>query len=184
MPQTSKHDSLIAIFGDQLCEDIHALRLGDREKNLILMAEVMDEATYAHHHKKKLAFVFSAMRHFAEELTAAGWTVRYIKLDDPKNTGSLTGEIERALREIEASSLIYTEASEYRLASELNKWAISFGITPTVLPDDRFIVGKEEFGIWASGRKQLRMEHFYREVRRKTNILMDDGKPVEGKVEF
>ena len=52
MPQTSKHDSLIAIFGDQLCEDIHALRLGDREKNLILMAEVMDEATYAHHHKK------------------------------------------------------------------------------------------------------------------------------------
>ena len=184
MPQTSKHDSLIAIFGDQLCEDIHALRLGDREKNLILMAEVMDEATYAHHHKKKLAFVFSAMRHFAEELTAAGWTVRYIKLDDPKNTGSLTGEIERALREIEASSLLYTEASEYRLASELNKWAISFGITPTVLPDDRFIVGKEEFGIWASGRKQLRMEHFYREVRRKTNILMDDGKPVEGKWNF
>jgi len=52
VPQTEKYDSLIAIFGDQLCEDIHALRLGDREKNLILMAEVMDEATYAHHHKK------------------------------------------------------------------------------------------------------------------------------------
>ena len=52
MPQTSKHGSLIAIFGDQLWKDIHALRLGDRKKDLILMAEVMDEATYVHHHKK------------------------------------------------------------------------------------------------------------------------------------
>jgi deoxyribodipyrimidine photolyase-like uncharacterized protein len=56
--QSSKHHNLIAVFGDQLSEDIHALRLGDRDKDLILMAEVMDEATYAHHHKKKLAFVF------------------------------------------------------------------------------------------------------------------------------
>lgn len=136
MPQNSKFDSLIAIFGDQLCEDIHALRSGNRNKDLILMAEVMDEATYAHHHKKKLAFVFSAMRHFAEKLTADGWIVRYIKLDDPKNTGSLTGEIERALCELKSSSLIYTEASEYRLGSELNKWAISFDINPRILSDD------------------------------------------------
>ena len=52
MAQSSKHCSLIAILGDQLSEDIHALRVGDRDKDLILMAEVMDEATYAQHHKK------------------------------------------------------------------------------------------------------------------------------------
>jgi len=182
--QSSKHHNLIAVFGDQLSEDIHALRLGDRDKDLILMAEVMDEATYAHHHKKKLAFVFSAMRHFAEKLSADGWSVRYIKLDNPKNTGSLAGEIERALTELKISSLLYTEASEYRVTSELNKWATTFGLTPKILPDDRFIVSKEEFSVWASGRKQLRMEHFYREVRRKTNILMDDGAPVGGKWNF
>jgi deoxyribodipyrimidine photolyase-related protein len=60
------------------------------------MCEVTEESTYAPHHKKKIAFILSAMRHFAEELRAAGWEVDYVRLDDPGNTGTLTGELDRA----------------------------------------------------------------------------------------
>ena len=184
MPNAETTTRAIAIFGDQLSRDIHALKVGDRYNDLIVMAEVMDEATYVTHHKKKLAFVFSAMRHFAQQLERDGWNVRYIKLDDPKNTGTIVGEIERTLSELELSTIVYTEASEYRLASKLKKWAKSSGIDHEVLPDDRFIISKNEFGEWADGRKQLRMEHFYREVRRKSNILIDNEKPVGGKWNF
>ena len=60
------------------------------------MAEVMAEARYAGHHKKKLVLVFSAIRHLAENLRREGWQVDYVKLEDAGNTQSLKGEVERA----------------------------------------------------------------------------------------
>ena len=67
---------LILVLGDQLTPDITALSAGDPSTDTVLMAEVSEEASYVPHHKKKLAFVFSAMRHFAEELVEAGWRLR------------------------------------------------------------------------------------------------------------
>jgi deoxyribodipyrimidine photolyase-related protein len=64
--------SLILILGDQLSHDISSLKQAIRKSDVILMAEVWDEATYARHHKKKIAFIFSAMRHFAQELRSDG----------------------------------------------------------------------------------------------------------------
>ena len=57
------------------------------------MMEVVEEATYVRHHKQKIALIFSAMRHFAEELRREGITVDYVRLDDPANTGTFTGEV-------------------------------------------------------------------------------------------
>ncbi|CAN0576656.1 unnamed protein product, partial [Laminaria digitata] len=37
-----------------------------------------------------------------------------------------------------------------------------------------------EFDNWADGRKALRMEYFYRDMRRKTGLLMEGDKPVGG----
>ena len=74
------------ILGDQLSQNISSLRDCDKSNDIILMCEVMAEATYVKHHKKKIAFLFSAMRHFAEELEAQGHHVRYIKLDDEHNS--------------------------------------------------------------------------------------------------
>ena len=67
------------------------------------MAEVSGETTYVPHHKKKIAFILSAMRHFARELKSDGWQVEYVQLDDTENTGSLSGEIERAAKGIHLS---------------------------------------------------------------------------------
>jgi deoxyribodipyrimidine photolyase-like uncharacterized protein len=66
---------LVLVLGDQLSEDIAALREADRERDVVVMAEVMDEAAYVPHHPKKIAFVFAAMRKFAARLEAKGWRV-------------------------------------------------------------------------------------------------------------
>ncbi|MBS3928113.1 MAG: cryptochrome/photolyase family protein [Sphingomonadales bacterium] len=84
-------DNIVIVLGDQLSPKVPSLKSTDQSNSVILIAEVRSEATYVKHHKKKIAFLFSAMRHFADELRGAGWTVRYIRLDDPENSGSLGG---------------------------------------------------------------------------------------------
>ena len=150
-----------------------ALSGADRDQTIILMTEVIEEATYVPHHKKKIAFILSAMRHFSVELREAGWQVDYVELDAPENSGSFTGEIERAIRRHQPDRIQITEPGEHRIREAMDGWADQFGLPVEILPDDRFICSHERFSTWASGRKQLRMEYFYREMRRETGLLMD-----------
>jgi deoxyribodipyrimidine photolyase-related protein len=145
------------------------------------MAEVMEEASYVPHHKKKIAFLFSAMRHFAESLREDGWTVDYVRLDDDGNSGSFTGELMRATRRHGPDRILATEPGEWRVRQDMETWADETGLPVEILEDDRFLCPHEEFRDWAEGRKALRMEYFYREMRRKTGLLMEDGKPAGGK---
>jgi deoxyribodipyrimidine photolyase-related protein len=92
--------TLRLVLGDQLSRNISSLSDIDRDDDTVLMAEVADETRYVPHHKKKIAYILSAMRHHAEALKADGITVRYVTLDDPANTGSFTGEVKRAIEEI------------------------------------------------------------------------------------
>ena len=94
------------IFGDQLSEAISSLSDLDKDQDVVLMAEVLDEATYVQHHKKKLVLIFSAMRHFAKALTANGINVDYVKLDDEENTGVLQGELARCLGRHDAEGVV------------------------------------------------------------------------------
>ena len=170
--------NLCFLLGDQLNLSISSLSNIDAEKDVIFMCEVWDEATYVQHHKKKIAFIFSAMRHFADELRAQGYNVHYTKLDDPENAGSFYSELKRADEQYKPKSIIATEASEYRVLEDMKDW--SFDAPVDIRPDDRFLCTHYEFAEWAEGRKQLRMEYFYREMRRKYNILMDGDKPEGG----
>ena len=148
------------------------------------MAEVMEEATYVKHHKKKIAFIFSAMRHFAEELRENGYTVSYTQLDATNNSGSFTDELLSAISDLNPEKVIVTEPSEYRVLHDVESWQGRAAVPIDILKDDRFIVGKQEFADWAEGRKVLRMEYFYRDIRRKTELLMDAEKPTGGKWNF
>ncbi len=168
---------IVLILGDQLSSDIAALREADKARDIVLMAEVGDEASYVPHHPKKIAFLFAAMRKFASGLRDDGWTVRYTKLDDPENSGSIPGEILRAFEDVSAKEGLATEPGEFRLIEVLEEMPVPIH----VFPDDRFLCSHAEFDAWAEGRKELRMEYFYREMRRKTGLLMDGDKPVGGK---
>lgn len=168
---------LVLVLGDQLSGDIAALREADKTADIVIMAEVMDEASYVPHHPKKIAFVFAAMRKFAARLEREGWQLRYTRLDDPDNTGSIPGELIRYAHALGAQEVIATEPGEFRLISALEDCSVPVH----QFRDDRFLCSHTEFEAWAEGRKELRMEWFYREMRRKTGLLMDGQKPVGGK---
>ncbi|QTK82895.1 Deoxyribodipyrimidine Photolyase-Like Protein [Agrobacterium tumefaciens] len=175
---------LILILGDQLSPSISSLDGVDKEQDTLLLCEVMAEATYVGHHKKKIAFIFSAMRHFAEELREAGYRVRYTTIDDEDNAGSFTGEVKRAVTAIDPLAICVTEAGEWRVKSELESLEGAVGVPVEIRPDTRFLATQREFRDWAEGRKSLTMEYFYREMRRKTGLLMQGDEPVGGRWNF
>lgn len=173
--------TLRLILGDQLSREISSLSDIDRENDVVLMCEVMEEATYVKHHKKKIAFIFAAMRHFGRELEKEGIAVRYVRLDDSGNAGSFTGEIRRSIEIVRPDRIVVTEPGEYRVLEAMKTWDTAFGLPVEIRSDTRFLCSIEEFKDWANGRKALRMEFFYREMRRKHDLLMDGDQPEGGR---
>jgi deoxyribodipyrimidine photolyase-related protein len=171
---------LVLVLGDQLTPTVAALRAADKARDLVVMAEVADEASYVPHHPKKIALFFAAMRKFAAQLRDDGWQIAYTRLDDPDNAGSIPGELLRRAAETGAAQVLATEPGEWRLIGLLN----ALPLKVTLLEDDRFIASRAEFEGWAKGRKQLRMEWFYREMRRKTGLLMEGDQPAGGQWNF
>ena len=172
--------TLLPVFADQLSHGLASLNAADKGQSVVLMVEVAEEAATVPHHRKKLIFLFSAMRHFAEELKGAGWQVDYVTLDDPDNAGDFTGEIERALTRHDISQISVTEPSEYRVLKLVESWQEKTSLPVTIHDDDRFLCSHQEFETWAAGRKSLRMEYFYRDMRKKTELLMTGDEPEGG----
>ena len=167
-------------MGDQLSKDISSLKGCIKSEDTILICEVLNEAIYVKHHKKKIAFLFSAMRHFARELHESGYRVSYTKLEDKQNSGFLKNEITRALKQEKFDKIVVTQPGEYRVKEGIKSWATDFSISIEIREDDRFLCSAEEFLIWTKPRKQLRMEYFYREMRKKYNVLMNGNQPIGG----
>jgi len=172
--------TLRLILGDQLSPEISSLKDADKSGDIILLCEVFDEAVYVKHHQKKITFLFSAMRHFAASLSDAGWNVDYVRLDQDGNSHSFSGEVARAVERHAPESVIATFASEWRVLTEMRDWENTLPCAVELRDDDRFYCSLDEFATWADGRKQLRMEYFYRELRRKTGILMSGNDPIGG----
>ncbi len=171
---------LVLVLGDQLSMSLSALKAADKTQDVVVMAEVRDEGTYVPHHPKKIALILTAMRKFAAQLRDDGWTVDYTTLDDPHNAGSIVGELLRRAEARSASEVIATEPGEWRLIDKLRHAPLKVALHD----DDRFIASHAMFEDWAEGRKSLRMEYFYREMRRKTGLLMDGDAPAGGQWNF
>jgi len=169
------------VLGDQLSFDLAMLRALDPARDALLMAEVDGEARYVPHHPQKIVLIFSAMRHFAQALREQGWRVHYVQLDEPGHSGSIAGELERWQARLGVDELHVTECGEWRLEQALREAELPL----TWHRDTRFLCSREAFARWAAGRKQLRMEHFYRGMRKRCNLLMEpDGRPVGGAWNF
>lgn len=176
----SKIRNLCVILGDQLSDKISSLDGFDKKQDSILMMEVMDEIEYANHHKKKLVLIFSAMRHFAQDLRKKGYNVTYVEFDESKP--SFTKELKEQCNILNPKKIVITHPGEYRVLDEIKKWNNLFKIPTIVLEDTRFFCQIREFNEWAAGRKELRMETFYQMMRKKYKILLDEkGGPKGGK---
>ena len=176
--------ALRLVLGDQLSDSLSALRDLDPAVDVVLMAEVLGEATYVKHHKQKLALIFGGMRNFAERLSARGVAVRYVRIDDPANTQGIDTELLRALDDQPFSEVVITGCGEWRLQQRLESLGARAGVAVNIREDDRFVCSQAEFEAWTRGRPDLVMEFFYREMRKKTGLLMDGDRPAGGRWNF
>ncbi|BDW99867.1 cryptochrome/photolyase family protein [Maricaulis maris] len=171
---------LVLVLGDQLSPHLPSLRQTSPGDADILMVEAISETEYVWHHRKKIALIFSAMRHFAAELEAQGRRVIYHRLDQDEPCTDFADGVARALKAGAYERLIVTEPGEWRLKQAFETWQDRFNLPVTLIEDDRFLCSHERFERWAEGRKQFRMEYFYREMRRETGLLMEGDKPAGG----
>jgi len=183
MPITSGHPirRMVVVLGDQLDQDSAALDGFDKSRDVVWMAEVSEESTHVWSHKARIALFLAAMRHFRDGLRRRGCTVKYRELDDPKNLGNFAAELRDTVKREKPEGLVLTEPGEFRVKKMFEKTAADLEVPLESLPDRHFLCSREEFADHAAGRKQLRMEYFYRDMRRKTGVLIEDGKPVGGK---
>jgi len=168
---------LALVLGDQLSFDLSVFDALDAGQDAILMAEVAAEASYVPHHPQKIVLIFSAMRHFADALRERGWKVIYVRLDDEGNSGTLTGEVQRWAAQLNAEQVHMTECGEWRLEEQLRNGEVPISWHV----DRRFLCSRKGFAHWAQGHTQLRMEAFYRAMRKRTRLLLEpDGRPLGG----
>lgn len=175
---------LVLILGDQLDTDALALADFDPAQDALWMAEVAEESTHIRSAKQRIALFLSAMRHFAAAQRALGRTVHYTRLDDADNSGTLAGELQRAILAQRPHKLVLTAPGDWRVLKALQAVAREHAVSLELKDDTHFITTVREFAAHAQGRKQLRLEYFYREVRRKTGLLMQGKDPVGGQWNF
>ncbi len=178
-------ERLILVLGDQLNADSSALAGADRARDVLWMAEVEEESRHVWSSRPRTALFLSAMRHFRDARRAEGWRVEYTALDDPANTHSLAGELQRAVTRLAPRGLVMTAAGDFRVAQAIAAAAAAAGVPLDVREDGHFLCSTAEFAAHAAGRRQLRLEFFYRELRRRHRILLDEaGEPLGGQWNF
>jgi deoxyribodipyrimidine photolyase-related protein len=175
---------LVCVLGDQLDRNASAFDGFDQSQDAVWMAEVREEAEHVWSSKSRIVMFLSAMRHFAASLSTEGIPLYYRKIDDPKNRQGFVDELALCLQHASPQKLIITEPGEYRVKKAFTDICKRLDVPLDTRPDRSFFCSHEEFEEHASRHKQLRMEYFYRDMRRRHRVLMDAEKPLGGKWNF
>ncbi len=176
---------LIVVFGDQLDVQSAAFDGFDQARDLVWMAEVAEESTHVWTHKQRIVIFLAAMRHFRDVLRQRGDRVHYTQLDDAKSTNTLFERLGMDLRALCPEQVIACRPGEWRVLDGLRQVCEENSVALEVREDRHFYTTPEDFEAHAAGRKSLRMEFFYRELRKRFKVLMDqDGKPEGGDWNF
>ena len=174
---------LVVILGDQLDRDSTALEGFDPAQDRIWMAEVPAEATHVWSHKARIALFLAAMRRFAEELRGRGWPLHYRRLEDG-GAATLGAALGEDLARLDPDAVLLVRPGDFRVRAELQAACRDAGVPLRERPDLHFLIEPEDFADWARGRREFRLEHFYRWMRRRENVLMDGDQPRGGAWNF
>ncbi|WP_016952393.1 cryptochrome/photolyase family protein [Anabaena sp. PCC 7108] len=162
------------ILGDQLWEQQAALQTcSATQKTPVIFIESLNHIQERAYHKQKLVLVWSAMRHFAEELQQKGYLVSYEIADD------FTTPLQTWVRDYHITELRVMMPNNHPFMQIIENLQLPCQIN--LIPNNQFLWSREDFHGWAKNRKRLLMEDFYRQGRRKFQILMDKDQPVGGK---
>ncbi len=176
--------NLIVVFGDQLDHQSAVFDDFDSERDAVWMAEVDYEAKHVWSHKQRIALFLSAMRHFRDELREKEIEVIYTELEESKQTDKFSTRLGIDLRELKPERVIVVRPGEWRVLQGLKKVCHNEGYELELREDTHFYTTPDDFGEHAKGRKAVRMEYFYRELRKRFDVLMEAGKPVGGEWNF
>lgn len=179
---------LVLVLGDQLWLGNPALAGFDPAQDAVLMIEAPGEAAQVWSHQARIAVFLSAMRHFRQTLQQQRWPLRYVALDEPgferPDLAALTQRLAHVLDELRPQALWVCEPGEWRLQQDIGTVAHAAGVPLRWFDDTHFLCSRPRYARWASGRKEWRMEHFYREMRREHGVLMAGGEPLGGQWNF
>jgi deoxyribodipyrimidine photolyase-related protein len=163
----------IWILGDQLWEQQAALQSCSHIKNVpVIFIESLQHAQIRPYHQQKLTLVWSAMRHFAQELQQLSYSVTY------KVADAFEPPLQEWVRENRITQLRVMTPNDKPFSQLLQSLELPCQIT--LIPNNHFLWSREEFYRWASSRKRIVMEDFYREGRQRFQVLMEKGKPIGG----
>jgi deoxyribodipyrimidine photolyase-related protein len=180
-PAALRH--LVIVLGDQLDAASAVFDDFDPDRDAVWMAEVVHEATQVWSTRARIAMFLAAMRHFRDALRARGFRVEYRALDAHAAT-TLEDALAADLARLKPERAIAVKPGEWRLAQSLPQVCREAGVAWIERPDLHFLASPEDFADWAKGRKELRLEFFYRWLRKREDVLMADGEPVGGRWNF
>ena len=174
-----KLKTLRLILGDQLNHQ-HSWYNDDQENITYVFMEMRQETDYVTHHIQKVIGFFSSMRNFAEHLKERDHEVIYFKINDSKNEQDLGENLEKIIQENDFKKFEYQLPDEYRLDKQLKELCTNLSIESEVFDTEHFFTKRDDLENFYQGKKQLVMEYFYRDMRKKHGILMTNAKDPEG----
>jgi len=176
--------TLVVVLGDQLDRQSSAFDGFDPTCDAVWMAEVAEESSHVWSAKQRIALFLAAMRHFAAALRSDGIPLHYTRLDGPESATSLAAELRATIARLNPQRLVMRAPGDWRVYQSIRQVAADAGLTLEVREDRQFFGTVREFAAHAKGRKTLRLEYFYRELRQRHDVLMHEGKPIGGQWNF
>ena len=178
-----KTRTLAIVLGDQLDRESPILKSLDSKQDLLWMAELAEESTHVWSHKVRIVLFLSAMRHFRDQMLGLGLRVDYRELPEKAaqdKTHSFTEALLQAIEKHRPESLAVVQPGDWRVLQQIQSVSEQSGLPLCLLEDTHFYSTPDDFKQHAEGRKQVRLEYFYRELRKRFSILMENGKPTGG----
>jgi deoxyribodipyrimidine photolyase-related protein len=176
--------ALVIVLGDQLDRQSSAFDGFDAAQDTVWMAEAAEESTHVWSTKQRIAIFLAAMRHFAAGLRAEGLRVDYTALDDASASATLAGALQAAIARLKPQQLVLCAPGDWRVYQSLRAVARQAGLPLDVRDDRHFYCTVREFAAHAQSRTSLRLEYFYREMRKRHGVLMEGRQPIGGQWNF
>ena len=162
----------IWVLGDQLNRNFGALAEARPGRYRVLMIQSRAKLESKRWHRQRAHLIITAMRRFAVELRADGFEV------DERESPTFRAGLDEHRKEFRPSRVIAMESANFAG----NQLLIELGVEP--VRSDQFLCHRDDFATFATGRKGLKMEDFYRWQRRRLGYLMDGDEPAEGRWNF
>lgn len=171
--------TLKLILGDQLNSQ-HSWFDKPQTDTVFLIMEIRQETDYVLHHAQKILAIFAGMRELARHLAERGHRVRYFAIDDHDNRQSLTENIDTVIRELDATTFKYQEPDEWRLDQQLATYCSEQSIPCSMASSEHFYTLRHDAATFFGKKPKWLMEHFYRDIRVRHQVLMEGKKPAGG----